>query len=195
MVLQTDGHRFLVEIPKGLRTVSSHHVTGAPAPPARDCKYTWARRAQALFKVGDQIKEGPESVFERFLNHGWDDDGQLKVLVKWFGFPEQEATWQLASSLPREAICKIFLRKRVKLPALTREGVFFPDQVEKRSLGTPVTSSHRQRKEHKKRGEAFSSLRDPRPVDRKKDGAHPLGGGDNGRHTKQEGDARNSWPP
>jgi len=92
MVLQTDGHRFLVNSPKGLRTVSSDHVTGAPAPPARDGKWTRAHRAQALFKVGDQVKEGPEFVFERFLNHGWDDDGQLKVLVKWFGFPELEAT-------------------------------------------------------------------------------------------------------
>jgi len=42
--------------------------------------------------VDDQIKEGPEFVLERFLNHGWDDEGQLKVLVKWFGLPEQEAT-------------------------------------------------------------------------------------------------------
>jgi len=152
MVLQTDGHRVLVESPKGLRTVSSDHVTGAPAPPARDGKWTRALRAQALFKVGDQIKEGPEFVFERFLNHGWDDDGQLKVLVKWFGFPEQDATWQLASSLPREAIRKYCLRKRVKLPAVTREGVFFSDQVGRRPFGTPVTSSHRQREEQKKRG-------------------------------------------
>jgi len=150
MVLQTDGHRFPVESPKGLRTVSSVHVTGAPAPPARDGKWTRALRAQALFKVGDQIKEGPEFVFKRFLNHGWDHDGQLKVLVKWFGFPEQEATWQLASSLPREASPKYCLRKRVKLPALTREGVFFSDQVGRRPLGTPVTSSHRQREGHKK---------------------------------------------
>jgi len=104
MVLQTDNHRFLVESPKGVRTESSDHVTGAPAPPARDGKWTRALRAHALFKVGDQLKKGSEFVFERFRNHGWDDDGQLKVLVKWFGFSEQEATWQLASSLPREAM-------------------------------------------------------------------------------------------
>ena len=73
MVLQTDGRRFLVESPKGLRTVSSDHVTGAPAPPARDGKWTRALGAQALFKMGDQIMEGPEFVFERILNHGWDD--------------------------------------------------------------------------------------------------------------------------
>ena len=176
-MLQTDGHRFLVESPKGLRTVSSDHVTGAPAPPARDVKWTRALRALALFKVGDPIKKGPEFVFERFLNHGWDDDGQLQVLVKWFGFPEQGATRQLASSLPREAIRKNCLKKRVKLPALTREGVFFPDQVGRRLLGAPVTSSHWERGKHKKRGLAFYSLRGPRPVYRKIDGAHPPWGG------------------
>jgi len=152
MMLQTDGHRFLVKSPRGLRTVSSDHVTGAPAPPVRDSKWTRALRAQALFEVGDQIKEGPEFVFERSLNHFWDDDGQLKILVKWFGFLEKEATWQLASSLPREAIHKSCLRKRVKLPALTREGAFFSDQVGRQALGALVTASHKQRREHKKRG-------------------------------------------
>jgi len=63
MILQADGHRFLVESPKGFRTVSSDRVTGAIAPPARDAKWTRALRAQALFQVGDQIKEGPEFVF------------------------------------------------------------------------------------------------------------------------------------
>ena len=93
MVLQTYGHRFLVESPRDLRTVSSDHVTGAPAPPVRDAKWTRALRAQALFEVGDEIKDGPGFVFKRFVNDGSDDEGQLKVLVKWFGLPEKEATW------------------------------------------------------------------------------------------------------
>jgi len=76
----------------------------------------------------------------------------MKVLVKWFRFPEQEATWQLASSLSREAIRKYCLRKSVKLPALTREGVFFSDQVGRRPLEAPVTSSHWEREGHKKKG-------------------------------------------
>jgi len=59
MVLQTDGHWFLVESPKSLRTVSSDQVPGAPAPPARDGKWKRALRAQALFKVGDQNSGGP----------------------------------------------------------------------------------------------------------------------------------------
>ena len=89
MVLQTYGHRFLVESPRGLRTVSSDHVTGAPAPLVRDAKWTRALRAQALFEVGDEIKDGPGFVFKRFVNDASDDEGQLKVLVKWFGLPEK----------------------------------------------------------------------------------------------------------
>jgi len=76
MVLQTDGHLFLVESPKGRLTVRGDHVTGAPEPPARDANWTRALRAQALYKVGDQIREDPEFVFERFLNHAWDDGGR-----------------------------------------------------------------------------------------------------------------------
>ena len=86
MVLQTDGYRFIIESPKGLRTVSSDHVTGAPAPPLRDAKWTRALNAQTLFKGGNQLRDSPEYVFERFLTHGWNDDGQMKVLVKWLGF-------------------------------------------------------------------------------------------------------------
>jgi len=53
MVLQTDGHRFLLENSGGLRTVSSDHLTGAPAPPIRSAKWTRDLTAQALFQVGD----------------------------------------------------------------------------------------------------------------------------------------------
>jgi len=62
-------------------------------------------------------------VFESFIKHGWNDEGQLKLFVKWFGFTEKEVTWQVVSSLPREALRKYCLRKKIKLPALTREGV------------------------------------------------------------------------
>jgi len=67
MVLRTGGHRFPLERPRGLHTVSSDHVTGTPAPPVRDAMWTRAARARALFKVGDQIMKGPQFAFERLL--------------------------------------------------------------------------------------------------------------------------------
>jgi len=113
---QTDGYRLLIESPRGFRTVSSDHVPGAPTPPARDAKWTRALKAQALCKEGTHLKNGPRYVFENVVKHAWNDYGQLKLLVKWFGFPDREATWQFASSLPREALRKCFLQKKVKLP-------------------------------------------------------------------------------
>jgi len=91
-------------------------------------------------------------VFEKFIEHGWNEDGQLKLLVKWFGFPEKEATWQFAFSLPREALRKYCLRKKIKLPALTREGVFFSDQVKKRVQDWRAAKAGTETKRDKKQG-------------------------------------------
>jgi len=82
MVLQTDGYRFLFESPRGIRTVSRDLVTGAPTPPARDAEWTRALRAQALFKEGTQLMDCHEFVFKRLVKHGWNDDGQVNLLVK-----------------------------------------------------------------------------------------------------------------
>jgi len=152
MVLQTDGYRFPVESPRGIRTVSSDHVTEAATPSARDAKWTRALRAQALCKEETQPNDDQDFVFEKFIKHGWSDDGQLKLLVKWFGFPEKEATWQFASCLPREALRKYNLRKKMKLPALTREGVFFSDQVKRRLQDRHAALRGKETKRDKKSG-------------------------------------------
>jgi len=90
-------------------------------------------------------------VFEVFIEHGWNDDRQLKLLVKWFGFPEGEATWQFTTSLRREAVRKYCLRKNIKLPTLTREGVYFSDQVKKRVQDLQVARSVMKKRVTKKR--------------------------------------------
>ena len=89
-VLQTDGSRFLIESLRGIRKVSSDHVTGHPTPSARDAEWTCALRAQALFKKGTELMDGPEFVIEKFIKHGWNDDGQLKLLVSGSGFPKRK---------------------------------------------------------------------------------------------------------
>jgi len=99
--------------------------------------------------------DGPHFAYERFLNHGWDDEGKLKVLVKWFGFPQRRATWKEASSLPRESIMMFCMRNHDKIPPLMRKGVFFSDQVERRAFGTLVAQRHRKIMENKKSGSAF----------------------------------------
>jgi len=93
-----------VESAKGLRTENSDRVTGATAPPVWDAKWTRALRPRPLFNVDDEVKDGPEHALEECLSHGWDDEGQLKLLAKWFGFPVKYSTWQFASFLLREEI-------------------------------------------------------------------------------------------
>ena len=152
IVLQTNGLRFLVESLRGIRTVASDHVTEAPPPPARDAKWNGALRAQALFKEETQRKDGPKFVCDKFIKHGCTDDVQLKLPVKQFGFPEKEATWQFASSLLKEALRKYCLQKKIKLPALKREGVLFSDQVKKRVPDQKAALSRMGTKAAKKTG-------------------------------------------
>jgi len=109
-------------------------------------------QAQAVFKEKTHVKDGPEYVFEIFIKHGWNDDGQLKLLVRWFRFPEGEATWQFASSRSREALRKYCPRQNIKLPAFTREGVYFSDQVKKRVQDLPVARAAMETRVTKKSG-------------------------------------------
>ena len=55
MVLQADGHRFLVESPRGLRTVSSEHVTSAPCEfKSQAKKRAQEERLSRLFSTGTE---------------------------------------------------------------------------------------------------------------------------------------------
>jgi len=96
--------------------------------------------------------DGPEFVFEKIIKHVWNGDGQLKLLEKWFGFPEKEARWQRASSLPRKALCKYCLRKKIKLPALTLEGVFFSEEVKRKGQDRRAALLCKERKRGNKTG-------------------------------------------
>jgi len=53
-----------------------------PRPRRGTPKWTRDLRAQATFKDGIHLKDGPDFVFEIFIKHGWNNDGQLMLLVK-----------------------------------------------------------------------------------------------------------------
>ena len=81
-MMQTNEKWFLLESPRDLRTIRSDHFTDAPVPLVPADKCTRAPRSQALFKVSDHSKYGPELVCERFRSHGWSDERQLSILIK-----------------------------------------------------------------------------------------------------------------
>jgi len=112
-----------VESPTGLRTLSSDHVTVAPGPPPGDPAWARAQVARTHFQSSPPSNTGgTEYVFERFVAHKFDDDGNLFLQVRWFGFRSKDDTWKLATSLPRESVRKYGKRARIKLPGLTPLG-------------------------------------------------------------------------
>lgn len=135
MVIKTTGYLFTVETPKGLRVVSSDHVTAAPKP--RDGDPAWARAAEALGP--DRVappseRGGHEFVFERIVDHRWGDDDTLVLKLRWFGCPPEEDTWEPATSVPREHVRRYAKLKKIPLTGLARQGVLFNTQEREAAL-------------------------------------------------------------
>lgn len=157
MVLKTDGQRFLVESPKGLRTLSSAHITVAPPPPDGDRAWAREKGAQTNFALASPDEERPEYMLERFVPHRRGADGVIQLLVRWFVYYPQEVSWKRATSLPGEAVRKYFKRKRIDLPGVAHAGVYFCETLRsqvrrRRDLAAQA------RKKRQKRAQQRSSL-------------------------------------
>lgn len=127
MVLRTDGRRFTVETPSGIRTVTSDHATRAPAPQAGHPAWARAEAARANFKVAQpspSTGDGKEYVFEKFVDHRFNAEGALELRIRWFGYGPQDDTWRLATGLPAEAVRKYCRRRKLKI-RVTPSGIFF----------------------------------------------------------------------
>jgi len=73
--------------------------------------------------VKSPVKYGWDRVCIRTVRCAkFDDDGNLFLQVRWFGFRSKDDTWKLATSLPRESVRKYGERARIKLPGLTPLG-------------------------------------------------------------------------
>jgi len=125
MVVRTNGYLFTMETPKGLRVVSSDHVTPAPAPeedsPLWDRAYEVCGPDVALPQIR---REGHEFVFDRVVDWMWRDDDALLLKVRWFGCNPQEDTWENSTDLPRETVRK-YASKGLSLHGLERRGILF----------------------------------------------------------------------
>ena len=135
MVVRTAGYMFLVESPTGFRTVSSDHITAAPAPPDGDP--AWERAYDACGPndgVPQAKRVGHEYVFERIVDHMWTRDNRLVLRLRWFGCSPEEDSWESATDVPREHVRRYAKRRRLSLAALERRGVLFCAQERKAAL-------------------------------------------------------------
>jgi Chromo (CHRromatin Organisation MOdifier) domain len=55
-----------------------------------------------------------EYVIDKIVDHGVDEDGLMRVKVRWYGFTEKEDTWEPVANLPRHFL-RLYAR-RVKIP-------------------------------------------------------------------------------
>ena len=98
-VLETDGRTYLV-VQDGLpyRVSGDHVVPAGPVDPA-------SRPKQPQVAVPDALQPGgSEFVFEQFMDHKWDEEGVLWLLVRWFGYGPEDYTWEHSSRLPVAAV-------------------------------------------------------------------------------------------
>ncbi|MBR7748526.1 hypothetical protein KDM92_18275, partial [Undibacterium sp. BYS107W] len=79
-VLRTDGRRFTIESDDGVRTVNGQDVVKVAPPPAGDPAWARALEAWRLPSL-PAAKQGPqEYVFDKFIDHGWDEDTNRLML-------------------------------------------------------------------------------------------------------------------
>jgi len=105
-VLETDGRTCLID-QDGLpnRVSGDHIVPSGPADPAN-------RPKQPQVSVPDELQNGgSEFVLERFVDHTWDEEGVLWLLVRWLGYGLDEDTWQHSGRLPVAAVYRYWRRK------------------------------------------------------------------------------------
>jgi len=105
-VLETDGRTFLLDQYGIPYRVSADHVVPAGPIPVGE------RPSVPKLAVPEALREeGTEFVYEHFLGHSWDDDGVLWLKVSWFGYNEEEDTWQHSKRLPAADVYKYCRRK------------------------------------------------------------------------------------
>ena len=104
-VLRTDGRRFTIESDDGVRTVNGQDVVKVAPPPAGDPAWARALEAWRLPSL-PAAKQGPqEYVFDKFIDHGWDEDtDRLMLRVRWFGYKAKDDTWEYVEDLPAEKV-------------------------------------------------------------------------------------------
>lgn len=127
MVLKTDGRRFTIESPERNRTVTSDHITRAPAPQEGHPAWKRAEATRQNYENTASSKgssDEAEYVFEKLVGHRYKADGSLELCVRWFGYGPEADTWTVFTGPPAEAVRKYCKRK--KLPTrVTPSGIFF----------------------------------------------------------------------
>jgi len=105
-VWETDGRTYLIDR-DGLpyRVSGDHVVPEGPVDPAN-------RPKRPQVAIPDALQPGgSEFVFEWFVDHTWEEERVLWLLVRWFGYGLEDDTWKHLGRLPVAAVYRYCSRK------------------------------------------------------------------------------------
>jgi transposase InsO family protein len=112
LVLSRSDKTFTVRTGSGTQKVSSDRVTKAPGAQDLPPEYQLdLDLAEAREDVGDL----DESVIDRVVAHGVNDNGEYMVKIRWHGQDKSEDTWQESTDVPRHFIEKYARRKKLQV--------------------------------------------------------------------------------
>jgi len=114
-IVRTDGHTYTVLVDGLPDTVSSNHVTREPTPTGQDPHVTGQEVPEAVIPDGHG-PDGPEFVWDRFVDHLVDDEGDLRLKVRWWGYGPEEDIWERGLKFDPRKVRQYFRRKRLPDP-------------------------------------------------------------------------------
>ena len=115
-ILKRDSHTFTV-LAKGYPDrISSDHVARAPTPAGQFDSSTMIHGPQEPVVPLDHDDTGLSFVWERFVGHDRDQDGNLWLLVRWWGYTSEEDTWEPWHKFDRAKVTQYCLRVGTEPP-------------------------------------------------------------------------------
>jgi len=115
-IVRTDGHTYTVLVDGLPDTVSSEHVTWAPPLTGQEPNVDGWTFPDAVVR-GGQGPDSPALVWDRFLTHDVDDDGELWLKVRWWGYGPEEDTWERKLKFDPRTVRQYCRRKRLPGPS------------------------------------------------------------------------------
>lgn len=132
-VIGLDGHTFTVLRDGHPERVNGDKVARAPTPTDKPNASTILRGPQGVAVPMDHQESGQEFVWERFVDYDRDPDGQLWLLVRWWGYTEEEDTWEPAEAFDERKVAEYCRRVNVRPP---------PTRAEAYALWGPLADLH-----------------------------------------------------
>lgn len=127
-ILSRDDRTFTILDGVTLDRVSSDHVARAPTPAGETDSTSTLRGLQEPVVPSDHEDIGVSFVWERFVGHDRDQDGELWVLVRWWGYDASEDTWEPAHKFDRAKVIQYCQRVGTEPPMLEEVSIALLEQ-------------------------------------------------------------------